>query len=202
MNFDIPDAWVEYDPSQDQDPPKTEDGESSETEDEVPETDELKVMLTVPEKINAGSAFNGILSVTGWKNENGYKLIDFIITVPAGITVNGITVSEALSGGQLSWHLEAETGKLRVVYFDANQNNDLTVSNPEEMAALFTVSFTAGDLEVGTTLEFTVSEMSLKKTSDSSDETASDVVDTEEAKDESRIVEGISFNNAKRYFGL
>ena len=170
-------------------------------EPEVPETDELKVSLTVPEKINAGSSFNGILSVTGWKNENGYKLIDFIITVPTGVTVNNITVGEALSGGQLSWHLEASTGKLRVVYFDANLNSDLTVTNPEEIAALFTISFTAANLEVGTTLEFAVSEMSLKKTSDSSNEAAFDVVDTEEAEDETQIVEGISFSAGVLYQG-
>ena len=170
-------------------------------EPEVPETDELKVSLTVPEKINAGTTFNGILSVTGWKNENGYKLIDFIITVPAGVAVNNITVGDALSGGQLSWHLEASTGKLRVVYFDANLNSDLTVNNPEEIAALFTISFTAGNLEVGTVLDFTVSEMSLKKTSDSADDTASDVVDTEEAEDETQIVEGISFSAGVLYQG-
>ena len=166
-----------------------------------PETDELKVTLTVPEKVNAGASFNGILSVTGWKNENGYKLIDFIVTVPAGVAVNNITVGEALSGGQLSWHLEASTGKLRVVYFDANQNSDLTVTNPEEIAALFTISFTAGNLKVGTTLEFAVSEMSLKKTSDSSDEAAFDVLDTEEAEDETQIVEGISFSAGVLYQG-
>ena len=170
-------------------------------EPEVPETDELKVSLTVPEKINAGTTFNGILSVTGWKNENGYKLIDFIITVPAGVAVNNITVGDPLSGGQLSWHLEASTGKLRVVYFDANLNSDLTVNNPEEIAALFTISFTAGNLEVGTVLDFTVSEMSMKKTSDSADDTASDVVDTEEAEDETQIVEGISFSAGILYQG-
>ena len=170
-------------------------------EPEVPETEELKVSLTVPEKINAGSTFNSILSVTGWKNDAGYKLIDFIITVPAGVTVNNITVGDALSGGQLSWHLEASTGKLRVVYFDANLNGDLTVTNPEEIAALFAISFTAGNLEVGTTLDFVVSEMSLKKTSDSSDDTAFDAVDTEEAEDETQIVEGISFSAGVLYQG-
>ena len=76
---------------------------------EKPETDELKVSLTVPEKVNVGSCFNGIMSVTGWKNENGYKLIDFILTLPAGVTVNSISVGDALSGGQLRWHLEEES---------------------------------------------------------------------------------------------
>ena len=170
-------------------------------EPEISETDELKVTLTVPEKVNAGSTFNGILSVTGWKNDAAYKLIDFIITVPAGAAVNNITVGTALSGGQLSWHLETETGFLRVVYFDANLNGDLTVTNPEEVATLFNISFTAGNLEVGTTLEFVVSEMSLKKNSDSSDDTAFDVVNTQEAEDETQIVDGISFSAGVLYQG-
>ena len=168
---------------------------------EVPESDELKVTLTVPEKVNAGSTFNGILSVTGWKNEAGYKLIDFIVTVPAGVTVNSITVDDGLTGGQLSWHLESATGKLRVVYFDANGNSDLIVSTSEDLAALFTISFTAGNLEVGTVLDFAICEMSLKKTSDSSDEAASDVVDTEKAEDNAEIVEGLSFSAGVLYQG-
>ena len=170
-------------------------------EPETPETDELKVTLTVPEKVNAGSTFNGILSVTGWKNDAGYKLIDFIVTVPAGVSVNSITAGESLSGGQLSWHLEVSTGKLRVVYFDANLNSDLSVSNPEQIATLFTISFTAGNLEVGTVLDFAVSEMSMKKTSDSADDAASDVVDTEKVEDEAQIVEGISFSAGVLYQG-
>ena len=168
---------------------------------EEPETDELKATLTVPEKVNAGSNFNGILSVTGWKNENGYKLIDFIVTVPAGVTVNSITAGEALSGGQLSWHLEEATGKLRVVYFDANNHSDLTVANPEEIAALFTIGFSAGNLEAGTVLDFALSEMSLKKTSDSSDEAAADVLDTESVEDQTEIVAGISFSAGVLYQG-
>ena len=170
-------------------------------EPEVPETDELKVTLTVPEKVNAGSAFNGILSVTGWKNENGYKLLDCIITIPAGVTVENVTVDEALSGGQLRWHLEAETGLLRLVYFDANQNSDLILSNPEELTALFTIHCAIGELEVGAQLNFAVSEMSLKKTADSSDEAAADVVDTEEAEDAAEVVEGISFSAGLLYQG-
>ena len=168
---------------------------------EVPESDELKVNLMVPEKVNAGSVFNGIISIAGWKNEAGYKLIDFIVTVPAGVTVNSITVDDGLTGGQLSWHLESATGKLRVVYFDANGNSDLIVSTSEDLAALFTISFTAGNLEVGTVLDFAICEMSLKKTSDSSDEAAMDVVNTENAMDETEIVAGISFSAGVLYQG-
>ena len=168
---------------------------------EEPETDEMKVTLTVPEKANPGSEFYGIVSVSGWKNENGYKLIDFVVTVPAGATVTGITVSEALSGGQLSWHLEEATGKLRVVYFDANGYSDLTVNTSEELTALFTIGFAVGELKVGTVLEFAVSEMSWKKNSDSSDEAAMDVVNVENAMDTTEIVAGISFSAAVLYQG-
>lgn len=168
---------------------------------EKPETDELKVSLTVPEKVNAGSSFNGIVSITGWKNENGYKLIDFIVTVPAGVTVNSISVGDALSGGQLRWHLEEATGKLRVVYFDANNHSDLIVTNSEEIAALFTISFTAGNLEAGTVLDFDIYEMSLKKTSDASDTAAADVLDTEGVEDQAEIVAGLSFSAGVLYQG-
>ena len=168
---------------------------------EKPETDELKVSLTVPEKVNAGSSFNGIVSITGWKNENGYKLIDFILTVPAGVTVNSISVGDALSGGQLRWHLEEATGKLRVVYFDANNHSDLIVTNSEGIAALFTISFTAGNPEAGTVLDFDICEMSLKKTSDASDAAAADVLDTEGVEDQAEIVAGLSFSAGVLYQG-
>ena len=168
---------------------------------EKPETDELKVSLTVPEKVNAGSSFNGIVSITGWKNENGYKLIDFILTVPAGVTVNSISVGDALSGGQLRWHLEGATGKLRVVYFDANNHSDLIVTNSEEIAALLTISFTAGNPEAGTVLDFDICEMSLKKTSDASDAAAADVLDTEGVEDQAEIVAGLSFSAGVLYQG-
>ena len=166
-----------------------------------PETDELKVTLTVPEKVNAGKRFKGIISVTGWKNEAGYKLIDFIVTVPEGVSVDDITVGECLTGGEISWNLEEETGKLRVVYFDANTNNSLTVSGADDASTLFVVNFTAGNIASGTTLEFAITGMSLKKTSDSSDNAAMDIVDSEKAEDETEIVDGLSFSAVCMYEG-
>lgn len=168
---------------------------------EEPEDDGLKVTLTVPEKVNAGSRFNGIISVTGWNNEAGYKLIDFIVTVPEGVSVDDITVGECLTGGEIRWNLEAETGKLRVVYFDANTNNSLTVDTEDDVAALFVVNFTAGNIASGTKLEFAITGMSLKKTSDSSDDAAMDIVNSENAEDETEIVAGLSFSAVCLYEG-
>jgi hypothetical protein len=50
-------------------------------------------------------------------------------------------------------------------------------------------------------LDFAVSEMSMKKASDSADDAASDVVDTEKVEDEAQIVEGISFSAGVLYQG-
>ena len=168
---------------------------------EIPEEEGVTVTLTVPGKINAGDTFNGEVAVTGWDNEAGYKLIDFIVTVPAGVTVNDITVGDCLSGGEVRWNLETETNKLRVVYFDANTNSDLTVSAEDGAAALFTISFTAGNVTPGTKLPFAVTGMSLKKTSDSSDDASMDVVNSDNARGETEVVVGISFSAKCLYTG-
>ena len=174
---------------------------SEPTEPEAPtEEPDITATLGLPAQINAGDAFNGIISVENWNNEAGYKLIDFILTVPAGITVADLTVSENLTGGQLSYHLEEATGKLRVVYFDANENSDLTVTG-EEMTQLFTVHFEAGNIAPGTKLDFAITGMSLKLTSDSADESAMHVVKTETAYGTVEIVEGISFSAVELYTG-
>ena len=98
------------------------------TFDAIPESDEMTATLGLPAQINGGDTFNGVISINKWDNEAGYKLIDFIVTVPEGVSVTGVTAGSRLAGGELSWNLEADTGKLRVVYFDANENTTLTLS--------------------------------------------------------------------------
>ena len=168
---------------------------------EAPAEDGVYVTLTVPAKINGGDAFNGEIAVTGWDNDAGYKLIDFIVTVPAGVTVSDVTVGDCLSGGEISWNLEAATNKIRVVYFDANTNNDLLVSVEDGAAALFTIRFAAENVTPGTKLSFAVSGMSLKLTSDSADDAAMVVVNSENATDDTEVVEGISFSAKCLYTG-
>ena len=167
----------------------------------TPSGDEMVATLGLPAQINPGAAFNGVISINKWDNEAGYKLIDLIVNVPEGVTVTGITASDRLVGGELSWNLEADTGKLRVVYFDANENSTLTVSGEEFPAELFTIAFKADTATGGSKLSTAISGMSVKLTSDSADEEAMIVVNTDAAKGTVDVVVGISFSAVCLYEG-
>ncbi len=171
------------------------------TFDTAPEADEMTAILGLPEKINEGDSFNSVISINKWDNEAGYKLIDFIMTIPEGLSVTDVTPSDRLSGGDVLWNLEAETGKLRVVYFDANENTTLTVTGEDFPAELFTISFKADTAAGGSELDIAISGMSVKLSSDSADEAAMIVVNTENAKGTVTVVEGISFSAVCLYTG-
>ena len=171
------------------------------TFDTAPEADKMTAILGLPEKINEGDSFNAVISTNQWDNEAGYKLIDFIMTVPEGLSVTDVTPSDRLSGGDVLWNLESETGKLRVVYFDANENTTLTVSGEEFPAELFTISFKADTAAGGSKLDIAISGMSVKLSSDSADEAAMIVVNTETARGTVTVVEGISFSAVCLYTG-
>ena len=167
----------------------------------TPSGDEMVATLGLPAEINPGAAFNGVISINKWDNEASYKLIDLIVNVPAGVSVTGVTAGDRLSGGEISWNLEADTGKLRVVYFDANENSTLTVSGEEFPAELFTIAFKADTATGGSKLSTAISGMSVKLTSDSSDEEAMIVVNTDTAKGTVDVVVGISFSAVCLYEG-
>lgn len=167
----------------------------------VPESDEMTATLGLPAEINAGDSFNGIISINQWDNEAGYKLIDFIVNIPEGVTVTDVATGSRLAGGEVSWNLEAETGKLRVVYFDANENNTLTITGEEFPAELFTVSFKAEGVAGGSKLDIALSGMSVKLTSDSSDEASMVIVNTDTANGTVDVVVGISFSAVCLYTG-
>lgn len=168
-----------------------------------PEYDTMTAILGLPEKVEAtsGTAFNAVISLDRWDNEAGYKLIDFIMTVPQGLTVTGVTTGNRLSGGEVSYNVEEETGKLRVVYFDANENTDLTISGTEFPAEVFTVAFAVNSPAAGTTLPVAISGMSVKLTSDSADENAMIIVNTDTASGSVQMVQGISFSAVMLYQG-
>ena len=171
------------------------------TFDAAEESDEMTATLGLPAEINSGDSFNGIISINKWDNDAGYKLIDFIMTVPEGLSVTGVTAGDRLTGGQVSWNLEAETGKLRVVYFDANENATLTVSGEEFPAELFAVGFKADNVAAGSQLDLAISGMSVKLNSDSADENAMIIVNTDTAKGTVDVVVGISFSAVCLYTG-
>ena len=84
--------------------------------------------LGLPAQItdDVGATFNAVITLDQWDNTAGYKLIDFILNVPEGLRVTGVTAGSRLSGGEVSYHLDID-GKLRVVYFDATNHSDITV---------------------------------------------------------------------------
>ena len=167
----------------------------------TPSGDEMVATLGLPAEINPGAAFNGVISINKWDNEAGYKLIDLIVNVPEGVSVTGVTASNRLEGGEISWNVEAETGKLRIVYFDSNKNTNLTITGEEFPAELFNVAFKADSAAGGSKLSVALSGMSVKLTSDSSDENAMVVVNTDTAKGTVNVISGISFSAVCLYEG-
>ena len=162
--------------------------------------------LGLPAQItdDVGKTFNAVITLDQWDNTAGYKLIDFILNVPEGLSVTGVTAGSRLTGGEVSYHLD-EDGKLRVVYFDANEHSDLTViSNTEGNsfpAQFFTVTFQVDAANVGEKKNIAISGMSVKLTSDSSDENAMVKVDTTTAAGNVEVVKGISYSAICLYTG-
>ena len=167
----------------------------------TPSGDEMVATLGLPAEINPGAAFNGVISINKWDNEAGYKLIDLIVNIPEGVSVTDVTASNRLEGGEISWNVEEETGKLRIVYFDANENTNLTITGEEFPAELFNVAFKADSAAGGSKLSVALSGMSVKLTSDSSDENAMIVVNTDTAKGNVDVVVGVSFSAVCLYEG-
>lgn len=172
---------------------------------ETPETPDqtIRAILGLPAKVEAaeGAAFNATVSLTNWDNEAGYKLIDLIVTVPEGLRVTGVAPGSRLSGGELSYNLEADTDKLRIVYFDANENSNLTISGTEYPAEVLTIGFALENAAAGSTLPIAISGMSIKLFSDSGDENAMIIVDTANASGSVEVVQGISFSAVTLYTG-
>ena len=175
----------------------------------TPESDEMTATLGVPAEVEgtAGTEFNAVISINKWDNEAGYKLIDFIMTVPAGLSVTNVTAGDRLTGGEVSWNLEAETGKLRVVYFDANENSDLTISGTDFPAEIFTIGFKLdSDITAGTKLDVAISGMSVKLNSNSEDEASMIIVNTTNSDGtavggSTGVVTGVSFSATCLYIG-
>ena len=160
-----------------------------------------KATLGLPAEItdDNGKTFNATISIDQWDNTAKYKLIDFVMNVPEGLSVTGVTAGNRLGGGSVNYNLD--NGKLRVVYFDANNHSDLTVSGNSFPAQLFTVSFKVESVNEGDKLDIDMEGMSIKLTSDPSDENAMVVVDTANAAGNINVVKGISYSAVCLYTG-
>ena len=162
-----------------------------------------KATLGLPAEItdDFGKTFNATISIDQWDNTAGYKLIDFVMNVPEGLSVTAVTAGNRLSGGTVNYNLEADTGKLRVVYFDANNHSDITVSGNAFPAQLFTVTLRVDSVNGGDKLDINIGGMSIKLTSDSTDENAMVVVNTANAAGNINVVKGISYSAVCLYTG-
>ena len=162
--------------------------------------------LGLPAQItdDVGKTFNAVIALDQWDNTAGYKLIDFILNVPEGLSVTGVTAGSRLNGGEVSYHLH-EDGKLRVVYFDATNHSDITVVGNAEgnafPAQFFTVTFQVDSATAGEQKAISIGGMSVKLTSDSSDENAMVIVDTTTAAGNVAVVKGISYSAICLYTG-
>lgn len=162
-----------------------------------------KAILGMPSEItdDIGGTFNATVSIDQWDNETEYKLIDFVVNVPDGLSVESVKASDKLNGGTVSYNLEAGIGKLRVAYFDANNHSDITVSGNSFPAELFTITLKIDNVKENDTLPVNIGGMSLKLKSDSSDDNSMVVVDTTEATGTVTVVKGISFSAVCLYTG-
>ena len=167
----------------------------------APSGDEMVATLGLPGEINPGAAFNATISINKWDNEAAYKLIDLIVNIPEGVSVTDVTASNRLKGGEVVWNVEEETGKLRIVYFDASENATLTITGEEFPAELFTIALKADGVAGGSKVNVAISGMSVKLTSDSEDDASMVVVNTDTAKDTTNVVVGISFSAKCLYTG-
>ena len=168
---------------------------------EPAEPEEMRVILGLPEKVGPNGEFNASISINQWDNEAGYKLIDLVVSLPAGMTVMDVSTGSKLSGGQLSWHQEDQTGKLRLVYFDANTGADLVVNTAQELAELFTIKLFAAESLAGNRWQIALTGMSLKRNSDSGDEEAMTVVDSSKAYGIVEVTPVLSFSAVCLYTG-
>ena len=170
-----------------------------------PEPAGISASISLPAEISnkKGTTFNAIVSVSDWDNEAGWKLVDATLSIPKNVTVTGVTMGSRVSGGNVMYNLD-ENGKLRIVYFDAENNSTIEVSGSSFPAEFFTVGLElTDDISVKNKGEITVSvdEMNLKKSSDESDDSAVTVVNTATAKATSDVVKGVSFTAKCLYVG-
>ena len=159
---------------------------------------ELTASLTLPQKVEnkAGSAFNAVINLNGFAD--GYRLTDCVITVPDGVSVTGVTMGSRIGGGNVSYHLDKSTGKLRIVYFDAQNGNTITASGTSFPLEFFTVGLALENTLDAKDVTLAVTGMTFKKSSDSETQI---LVNTSTAIDSAALVEGVSYSVMTLYTG-
>ena len=170
-----------------------------------PETAGISASISLPAEISnkKGTTFNAIVSVSDWDSEAGWKLVDATLSIPENVTVTSVTMGSRVSGGNVMYNLD-DSGKLRIVCFDAEANSDIKVSGTSFPVEFFIIGLElTSDISVKNKGEITVSvdEMNLRKSSDESDGTAATIVNTATAKAAADVVKGVSFSAKCLYVG-
>jgi len=169
-------------------------------------TDEIGVTFSVPEKITnfKGTPVNAFINLKGWDAKPGYRLMDCIIKVPDCLDVNDVKVGDEVKGGTVNYNLERETGKLRIVYFDPEKGEPISLEGdtyPKEfMTVEFKLNKDISPKEISE-LEIAITGMSFKVDADSSNEENTLIVDTSKAVKKVAVVEGLSVSNSLLYAG-
>ena len=134
--------------------------------DAVFESKEINATVTAPEKVK--NEEDSIISVKVYLDDfpEGYQLFDCIMNVPDCLSVSGITVGSAVSGGTLSYNYESETGKLRIVYFDAQNLTPITVNQTGDKFELFTVNLRLNGKVSAAGVSVSIPGMTIKKDSE------------------------------------
>ena len=157
--------------------------------------------LHLPKQVagDVATNFHAAVTLDLWDNTAGYKLIDFVMSVPQELDVADVVVGNGLSGGEVSYHLNE--GKLRVVYFGASKHSDITVSNSTFPAKFFTITFCVKQAIPVDKLTLSIDGMSIKCSSDPNDDSAMTVVNTQNATDSVEVIKGLSFSAICLYTG-
>lgn len=148
---------------------------------------DINASLILPAEIEGvvDEEFNAVIKVDKWDNTAGFKLVDFVMTVPEGLAVTNVTAGSKLEGGDVTYHLvkEDEENVLRCVYFDAQNSTTLTIDTEEFPADIFTVSFRVAEELETQDLRFVIGGMSIKLSSDSLADDSQVVVNTNPVTD-------------------
>ncbi len=143
----------------------------------------IDAIITAPAIVSnsANSTFNAQVALTNWDTEKEYKILDAIVTIPDGVTVKGVTASSNLSGGEMYYELEQQTGKLRIVYADLEGYSNITVKSDVFPTEIFTIELALEKAIDAESIDIAITGMSLKLGADSSDPAMLHVIGTADA---------------------
>ena len=143
----------------------------------------IDAIITAPAIVSnsADSTFNAQVALTNWDTEKEYKILDAIVAIPDGVTVKGVTANANLSGGEMYYALEEQTGKLRIVYADLENYSNITVTSDVFPAEIFTIELALEKVIDAESIDLAVTGMSLKLGADSSDPAMLHVMGTADA---------------------